>query len=80
MAKIHKKIKHFFYIGFCIFSGFVSIKVCKIGSTQNRSDLFFVPESRDVRETGDTISLSYLFYSSLEKSPKLPGTNIFVCH
>ena len=51
-----------------------------MSSIQDSSDLFFSPESRDVRETGDKISPSYLLYSSLEKSPKLPGTNVPVCH
>ena len=37
------------------------------------SELLFDPESRDVRET--TI-LQYLLYSSLEKSPELPATNV----
>ena len=41
------------------------------------SDLFFVLESRDVRETGDKISPSYTGTSyTVEKSPQLPGTNV----
>ena len=36
--------------------------------------LFFSPESRHVREAGDKIVPSYLYFSSLEKSPKLRGT------
>ena len=52
----------------------------KMSSIQDSSDLFFPPKSRDVRETGDNISPSYLLYSSREKSPKLPGTNVPVSH
>ena len=64
---------------FNTFKGFLDIKVCKMSSIQDSSDLFS-PESRDLRKNGDKISPSYLFFSSLKKLPKLPGTNVHICY
>ena len=59
----------------------MDIKVCKMSSIQERSDLFFVPESRDVKGNWrQNFTILPLLLYRLEKSPKLLGTNLPVCH